>query len=87
MDYTKGKWELTINDYGHPTSINGEHSICTIRTNNQQEALANASIIVNAPEMYEMLKLYSILNENHYKDIAGFIIKSREIIKNIENGI
>lgn len=34
-----------------------------------------------ALEMREMLEKFSMLNEDHYKDIAGFILKTRQLIK------
>ena len=34
-----------------------------------------------ALEMREILEKFSILNEDHYKDISGFILKTRQIIK------
>jgi hypothetical protein len=46
---------------------------------NQTEIDANARIIELAPEMAAIIKSISILNEEHYKDIAGFILASREL--------
>jgi hypothetical protein len=46
---------------------------------NQTEIDANARLIELAPEMAEMIEKFSILNEEHYKDIAGFILSAREL--------
>lgn len=46
---------------------------------NQTEIDANARLIELAPEMAELIEKVAILNEEHYKDIAGFILSAREL--------
>lgn len=46
---------------------------------NQTEIDANARLIELAPEMAELIEKFAILNEEHYKDISGFILEAREL--------
>lgn len=46
---------------------------------NQTEIDANARLIELAPEMAELIEKFAILKEEHYKDIAGFILSAREL--------
>ena len=48
---------------------------------NQKEAEANALLISKAPEMFEMLEKWSILNTEHYKDLQGFILETKKLLK------
>lgn len=45
----------------------------------QAEIDANARIIEHAPEMSDLIEKFAMLNEDHYKDIAGFIQEARKI--------
>jgi hypothetical protein len=46
---------------------------------NQTEIDANARLIELAPEMAQLIQKFAILNEDHFKDIAGFISAAREL--------
>lgn len=68
MKHTKGNWEYI----GHIASdrthfvrkvMSGTISICVIRTNNQEQAEANAKLIAAAPELLEVLQ--TIENDNN----------------------
>lgn len=45
----------------------------------QTEIDANARLIELAPEMAGLIEKVAMLNEQHFKDIAGFILKAREL--------
>lgn len=60
--HTPAPWTTSYNDAGHPCMIRGEHAVCVIRTNNHQEAIANAKLIEAAPLMLqEMLRYLPVL--------------------------
>lgn len=45
----------------------------------QTEIDANARLIELVPEMAGLIEKVAMLNEQHFKDIAGFILKAREL--------
>jgi hypothetical protein len=49
----------------------------------QQEIDANARLIALAPQMAKLVEKLAILDEKHYRDIAGFIIEARELSKKL----
>lgn len=68
--YTKGVWEYVSHlssDRTHEVNkvMCGTVSICVIRTNNQEQAAANALLIASAPSLLEALE------EILYKDSDG----------------
>ena len=48
---------------------------------NGYENEANAKLIAASPLLLDALKKFAMLNEDHYKDIAGLIINARNAIK------
>lgn len=71
---------------GYVVSYNNRHNelvaLCSVIGQpfvNQTEIDANARLIELAPEMAELIEKFAILNEKHYKDIAGFILSAREL--------
>ena len=73
---------------GYVVSYNNKHgelaALCSVIGQpfvNQTEIDANARLIELAPEMAELIEKFAILNEDHYKDIAGFILSARELSK------
>jgi hypothetical protein len=69
---TKGKWEFTEHESSDNTHtvrrVDSESiSICIIRTNNDEQAVANGKLIETAPEML------AILEDIIYCNNRGFI--------------
>ena len=42
---------------------------------------SDALLIPKAPEMLDMLEKWALLNPDHYKELAGFIYKTEQLIK------
>lgn len=79
---TKEKWRSVYDKNTDEYAIyskNGDFIAVTISATEEDEA--NALLISKAYEMLEMLEKFSMLNEDHYKDISGFILKTRQLIK------
>lgn len=60
----------------------GEHVVCSVIGQpfvKQIEIDANARLIELAPDMAKLIEKLAMLNENYYKDIAGFILSAREL--------
>lgn len=75
---TRGEWDLDE----HNDVCVGYELIAYISSSlKNKERRANARLIASAPEMLDMLGKWSILNENEYKDLSGFILRTRELIK------
>ena len=86
--FTKGKWEKKSNNIffgkelistayhrnGYKKDMYGNYEKC-------EGSEANALLISKAPEMFEMLEKWSILNPEHYKDLAGFINETKQLLK------
>lgn len=51
----------------------------------QSEIDANAAFIAAAPEMLDILEKFTMLNEEHYKDIKGFILSARQIVEQLNS--
>lgn len=51
---------------------------------NQTEIDANARLIELAPEMANIIEKIAILNEEHFKYIAGFILLARELYNKLD---
>ena len=88
--FTKGKWRHSKEHECITTSergiVEGSKVICGISKYpsfdySGVEAEANALLISKAPEMFEMLEKWSILNPEHYKDLAGFINETKQLLK------
>lgn len=76
--FTKRKWY--INRWGNIVSDTEEIAYMPTLTP-KEEKEANALLISKAPEMFEMLEKWSILNPEHYKDLAGFINETKQLLK------
>lgn len=48
------------------------------------EIEANAKLMALAPELAKALIPFTVLNEDHYKDIAGFIKQAKEIVNTLD---
>lgn len=83
--FTKGKWKLdkdiVIDSKGKPLFKSIWNCFQQFFYRTEQEQKANALLISKAPEMFEMLEKWSILNPEHYKDLAGFINETKQLLK------
>ncbi len=50
---------------------------------NKNELPANAKLIAAAPALLEALEKFTLLDENHYRDIAGLIQHAKNVIKEL----
>lgn len=48
--------------------------------NREQDFEANAKLIAASPELLVALERFTVLDTNHYKDIAGLIQSAREVV-------
>lgn len=83
---TKGPWRASVLNENFGPKVWGPDDRLVadcgnIRKRTEEEEYANAQLIACAPEMLVMLAKWSILNESYYKDLSGFILKTREIIE------
>jgi len=77
LNYTQGPWGMgsgftnTISIY--PENGSNAKDICDVRDNYGEENRGNVSLIVHAPEMYELLKkhLETAEHENECRDSNG----------------
>lgn len=84
---TKGKWQYTFHESKDRTHevrrIDSEDgvAICVIRTNNEQQARANAKLISKAPEMLEMLEMWCIDMEERGRAYGDCYTMTKQLIK------
>ena len=90
---TKGKWTLNWDGSSGFQNmlqiVNSENiEVCNFGHDNDyyptegtEPNQYDALLISKAPEMLEMLGKWSILNEDKYPELKGFILRTRQLIK------